>query len=278
MAARKKAARRKPAKKAARRKPARKAARKKAAAKKPAKKVAVRSFAQGGGLGTFTGRKASEARRKKAEAKRKAAGGKARKKAAEAGKDAPEPIRMSSLYNERRKAGNMLVKHGQGRRGMSKQAQAEYQGEYDAHKAENPGLYEGPGGGLQGLWRYFNPEGSPDSAPASSPTAPTMMSGGDAPRPDPMAATEADAVAAGSPPRQRSFVPEPAPSSQPIEVSPQVPQISHGNASRPWTAEDIGRMLEGKGRKLSAGLVGRKKPGPRSGRRSVRNRDNSWRR
>ena len=56
MAARKKAARGKPAKKAARRKPAKKAARKKSAAKKPARKKAAKGYALGGIIDKITGK------------------------------------------------------------------------------------------------------------------------------------------------------------------------------------------------------------------------------
>ena len=236
MAARKKAARGKPAKKAARRKPAKKSARKKSAAKKVARKKAGKGYALGGIIDKITGKK------------------KPKKKPA-------DPIRMPSLYNEERRATNMLKKRGQGRRGMSAQAKADYQEKYDAHKADNPDLYRGPGGALDSMWKKSNPI-EEKKAPA-----PFKMSGGDAPRrPEPMAATQAAAVAAGSAPKRKSFVPEPAPSSQPSKIAPQKAQITHDNVSREWTAQDIEQMMAGKGRSISTGVVNRPKPKRRGGR------------
>jgi len=235
MAARKKAAR----KKAARRKPTKKAARKKSAAKKVARKKAAKGYALGGIIDKITGKKKPKA---KAKAKKPA-----------------KPMRMSSLYNEERKATNMLKRHGQGRRGMSAQGKADYQEKYDAHKAAHPDLYRGPGGALDSSWKKRNPV--EPKAPA-----PSMMSGGDMPRPDPMASTAKAAVAAGSAPKRKSFVPEPAPSSRPIKVAPQEPKITHDNVSRPWTAQDIEQMMSGKGRPISTGVVNRQKPRRRGGR------------
>jgi hypothetical protein len=237
MAARKKAARRKPAKKAARRKPAKKAARKKSAAKKVARKKAAKGYALGGIIDKITGKKKPKAKAKKP----------------------AKPMRMSSLYNEERKATNMLKKHGQGRRGMSAQDKAGYQEKYDAHKAAHPDLYRGPGGALDSWWKKRNPVEPKAAAAAPAPT-PSMMSGGDAPRSDPMAPTARAAVAAGSAPKRRSFVPAPEPTSQPIRVAPQKPQITHDNVSRPWTAQDIEQMMAGKGRPISTGVVNRRKP------------------
>ena len=237
MAARKKAARGKPAKKAARRKPAKKAARKKSAAKKPARKKAAKGYALGGIIDKITGKK------------------KPKKKPA-------DPIRMPSLYNEERRATNMLKKRGQGRRGMSAQEKSDYQDKYDAHKAANPDLYRGPGGAMDSSWKKNNP--MKKKAPQKK--APSMMSGGDMPRPDPMASTAKAAVAAGSAPKRKSFVPEPAPSSQPIKVAPEKTQITHDNVSRPWTAQDIGQMMSGKKRSISTGVVNRPKPKRRGGR------------
>tara|TARA_R110002167_G_scaffold1385_9_gene6351 strand:- start:2384 stop:3136 length:753 start_codon:yes stop_codon:yes gene_type:complete len=236
------AARKKPVKKAARKKPVKKAARKKSAAKKVARKKAAKGYALGGIIDKITGKKKPKAKAKKP----------------------AKPIRMSSLYNEERKATNMLKKHGQGRRGMSAQDKADYQEKYDAHKAAHPDLYRGPGGALDSWWKKRNPV--EPKAPAPAP-APSMMSGGDMPRrPDPMAATQRAAVAAGSAPKRKSFVPEPAPSSRPIKIAPPKPKITHDNVSRPWTAQDIEQMMSGKGRPISTGVVNRQKPKRRGGR------------
>ena len=240
MAARKKAARRKPAKKAARRKPAKKAARKKSAAKKVARKKAAKGYKLGGIIDKITGKK----------------------KPKEKAKKPAKPMRMRSLYNEERSATNMLKRRGQGRRGMSAQEKADYQKKYDAHKAAHPDLYRGPGGAMDSWWKKRNP-----AAPKAPAPAPSIVSGGDMPRrPDPMAATQRAAVAAGSAPKRRSFVPEPAPSSQPIKIAPPKPQLTHDNVSRPWTAEDIEQMMSGRGRPISTGVVNRQKPRRRGGR------------
>lgn len=254
MAVRKKAARRKPARKAAAKKAVRKAA-----ARKPARKKVVKRYAAGGTVSRSAAelakKRAAQAARKKAAAA--AAKKPAKKPAKKSAKKPAKPMRMSSLYNEERKATNMLKKRGQGRRGMSSQDKAAYQKKYDAHKTANPDLYRGPGGALDSWWKKRNPV--EPKAPAPAP-APSMMSGGDTPRPDPMAATARAAEDAGSAPRPTSFVSPLAPSSQPIKVGPTKPRIAQDNVSRPFTAEDIAQIVSGKGRKISTGVVNRRKP------------------
>ena len=244
MAARKKSARKKAARKVARKKVvARKPVRKKAARKKAAKEYGL-----GGIVDKILGREKSEKKPKKEPKK-------------EPKKKPAKPMRMSSLYNEERRSKNMLKKGGQGRRGMSTQEKSDYKGKYDAHKAANPDLYRGPGGALDSWWKKRNPI-EEKKAPA-----PFKVSGGDAPkRPEPMASTQAAAVAAGSAPKRKSFVPEPAPSSQPFKIAPQKPQITHDDVSRPPTAQDIAQMVGGKIRPISTGVVNRQKPKRRSGR------------
>jgi hypothetical protein len=230
-------------KKAARKKAAKKAARKKSAARKPARKKAARKkAAKGYALGGIVDKLFKKKKPKKP-------------------KKPAKPMRMSSLYNEERKATNMMKRRAGGQqRGMSAQDKSAYQKKYDAHKAANPDLYRGPGGALDSWWKDRNPV-EPKAAQTAAPRqAPSMMSGGDTPRVDPMASTARAAVAAGSAPRPRSFVQQPAPSSHPLKIGPAKTPVAHDNVSRPWTAEDIAQMVSGKGRQISTGVVNRRKP------------------